>query len=186
LAGTAVPLLPIQILWVNLVTDGLPALALGVDPIDPLVMRRPPRPPQEPLINRPTLWLILYQGLVIALCTLGAFFVVQRNGGSLREARTVALAVLAGTQLFHAFNCRSQTASLFKVGILTNRTLVFAFLGSFVLQVAVISLPGVRDVFKTQPLTFAQWGIVIVISSIPFWAGELRKLIGRRLAVVAS
>jgi len=180
LAGTPVPLLPIQILWVNLVTDGLPALALGVDPIDPRIMHRPPRPPGEPLINRHALSLVLYQGVAIALCSLGAFLAVQGSGGSLREARTMALAVLAGSQLFHAFNCRSQTESLLALGIFTNRPLLFAFLGSFVLQAAVITLPGARDVFKTQPLSSAQWGIVLALSSLPLWAGEIRKFIGRR------
>ncbi|MBN1425643.1 cation-translocating P-type ATPase [Candidatus Fermentibacteria bacterium] len=179
-AGTPVPLLPIQILWVNLVTDGLPALALGVDPMDPHVMRRPPRPPKEPLINRRTLALILFQGTVICLCSLGVFLFVLKGGGSIREARTMALAVLAGTQLFHSLNCRSQTESLFTLGIFTNRSLVFAFLGSFVLQFAVITLPGVRDVFKTQPLTMTQWGLVVALSSLPLWAGEVRKLLQRR------
>ena len=116
LFGFPVPLLPIQLLWVNLVTDGLPALALGVDPVDPKIMERPPRKPDEPVITGARAWLIGLQGILITVCSLGAFlFVLLYEQEGIGRARTAALATLACSQLFHAFNCRSMKESLFKL-----------------------------------------------------------------------
>ena len=125
LIGLPVPLLPIQILWVNLVTDGLPALALGVDPVDPNIMERPPRKTDEPVITGARAWLIGLQGAFIAACSLGAFlFVLLYEKEALERARTAALAALACSQLFHAFNCRSMRESIFKLKFSTNPQLV--------------------------------------------------------------
>jgi len=113
LIGWPVPLLPINILWVNLVTDGLPALALGVDPVDPNIMKRPPRKPNEAVVTRQRAILMLAQGAFIAFCSLLAFsFILFVEKRSLAHARTAAFVVLACAQLFHSFNCRNMTESI--------------------------------------------------------------------------
>ena len=179
------PLLPIQILWVNLITDGLPALALGVDPIDPNIMKRPPRPSGQSVITKQTALLILAQGIFIALCSLAAFaFVYFVEDEGIERARTAAFVVLACSQLFHSLNCRSQTESLFKLGILTNAKLVGAAVISFLLQMAVVYLPFFQVVFKTKPLSLVDWIMVVALSSLPLWAMELIKLINKKFRFI--
>jgi Ca2+-transporting ATPase len=181
LIGWPLPLLPIQILWVNLITDGLPALALGVDPIDPHIMKRPPRPSSQSVITRQTALLILMQGVFIALCSLAAFaFVYFYEKEGIGRARTAAFVVLACSQLFHSLNCRSQTESLFRLGILTNTKLLGAVVISFLLQMAVVYLPFLQMVFKTESLRLADWLMVVAISSLPLWAMELVKVFSRK------
>ncbi|MGA1980061.1 MAG: calcium-transporting P-type ATPase, PMR1-type [Sedimentisphaerales bacterium] len=182
LIGWPVPLLPIQILWVNLITDGLPALALGVDPIDPDVMKRPPRPSSQSVVTKQTAMLMLAQGSFIAMCSLIAFaFVLFVEGEGLPRARTAAFVVLACSQLFHALNCRSQTESLFKIGVLTNKNLILAAVASFLLQMAVVYVPFFQTVFKTESLRFIDWVMVVALSSLPLWAMELIKIINKKL-----
>ncbi|MCX6353664.1 MAG: calcium-transporting P-type ATPase, PMR1-type [Candidatus Aureabacteria bacterium] len=181
LVGWPVPLLPIQILWVNLVTDGLPALALGVDPVDPKIMDRPPRTPEESVVTKQRAYLMLVQGAFIALCSLAAFYFVlyvEREG--LERARTAAFIVLAVSQLFHSFNCRSMTESLFRIGVFSNGKLVAATAVSFMLQMVVVYVPFLRDIFKTAYLGSFDWLLVIAISSFPLWAMELAKVIIRK------
>jgi Ca2+-transporting ATPase len=180
LIGWPVPLLPIQILWVNLVTDGLPALALGVDPVDPEVMKRPPRPHNEPVVTKAGAILMLSQGAFIAFCSLLAFwFVLFIEKEGINRARTAAFIVLSCSQLFHSFNCRSQSESLFKIGILTNKKLILADLISFGLQMAVVYIVFLQKVFKTESLGLLDWVLVIGISSFPFWAMEIVKFLGK-------
>ena len=177
LMGLPVPLLPIHILWVNLVTDGLPALALGVDPVDPKIMKRPPRSPKEAVVTRQSALLILAQGSFIAFCCLLAFVLVLFvERGGLERARTAAFIVLSTSQLVHSFNCRSMTDSLFKIGVFSNGKLVLAVFVSFLLQIAAVYVPFLRTVFRTQTLGLLDWVVVIGISSLPLWAMELWKL----------
>jgi Ca2+-transporting ATPase len=186
LLGFPVPLLPIQILWVNLVTDGLPALALGVDPVDPHIMDRPPRKPDEPVVTPERIWLILAQGVFIAFCSLSAFlFVLTVEGEGIGRARTAALAVLACSQLFHAFSCRSQKTSLFRLGVLTNPQLVLATVSSFLLQISIIYVPFFQLVFKTQALSLTDLGVILAFSSLPFWVMEVVKAVNRKIALYA-
>jgi Ca2+-transporting ATPase len=182
LLGFPVPLLPIQILWVNLVTDGLPALALGVDPVDPHIMSRPPRKPSEPVVTPAGAWLMMAQGAFIAFCSLSAFlFVLNVEKQGIVRARTAALAVLACSQLFHAFNCRSMRVSLFKLGVFSNPSLVLAAGSSFLLQLAIIYVPFFQPIFKTQALSLLDLGVILIFSSLPFWAMELVKAVNRRV-----
>jgi len=181
LIGFPIPLLPIQILWVNLVTDGLPALALGVDPVDPGIMDKPPRDPAEPVVTKPRAFLMLAQGSFIALCSLLAFcFILFVEKEGLVRARTGAFIVLSCAQLFHAFNCRNMTRSVFKLGIFKNRNLVLAAGVSFLLQVAVINVPFLRAIFKVEQLSLFDWGLVLAISSFPLWAMEGIKALNRK------
>ncbi|MCX5709207.1 MAG: calcium-translocating P-type ATPase, SERCA-type, partial [Candidatus Omnitrophica bacterium] len=176
LIGWPVPLLPIQILWVNLVTDGLPALALGVDPVDPGVMTKKPRKTNEGVLTKQRALMFLAQGAFIAFCSLLAFALVlfvERQG--IDRARTAAFVVLSVSQLFHSFNCRSTSVSLFKLGLFTNKKLIAAAGISFMLQMVVVYAPFLQRVFKTKPLGALDWLLVIAISSFPLWAMEIVK-----------
>lgn len=186
LVNLPVPLLPIHILWVNLVTDGFPALALGVDPVAKDIMRQPPRRPAEPVITRERALLMLVHGSLIAFCSLLAFVVVLfvENEG-LERARTAAFVVLACSQLFHAFNCRNQTLSLFKIGVFTNTKLLWAAGISFVLQMFVVYTPFLQKVFKTEPLSFTDWLMVTALSSLPLVAVEIWKALGAKKEAAA-
>jgi Ca2+-transporting ATPase len=184
LFGFPPPLLPIHILWVNLVTDGLPALALGMEPVAPGVMARPPRNPAEPVVDRRGGVVLIVQGLFIAATTLAAYLLFWRfDEASLSRARTAAFVVLSCSQLFHAFNCRSGRRSLFGLGLFSNMKLVYAVAVSFALQTAVVSLALLRPVFKAQPLSWQDWALILVLSSFPLWAVELVKLGRRRRGV---
>jgi len=175
-----VPLLPIQILWINLVTDGLPALALGVDPTNKKIMSLPPRLKNEPVVTRAMGGLIIAQGAFIAACSLLAFwFVLYVENEGIERARTACFIVLACSQLFHSFNCRSQRESIFTLGFFTNSKLVGAVLISFLLQISVVYVPALQVVFKTQSLTAFDWVLVLVISTFPLVAMEIIKLAGR-------
>jgi Ca2+-transporting ATPase len=181
LIGWPVPLLPIHILWVNLVTDGLPALALGVDPVEPKIMQRPPRPKKEAVVTKQRAILMLAQGAFIAFCSLLAFsFVLFVENEGIERARTAAFIVLACSQLFHSFNCRSMSESLFKIGVFTNMKLILATTVSFLLQMGVVYLPFLQKIFKTQALGLFDWFLVIAISSFPLWAMEIVKTINKK------
>jgi P-type Ca2+ transporter type 2C len=176
LVGAPMPLLPIHILWVNLVTDGLPALALGIDPVDRNIMRRPPRPRGEGIITADRVVLMLFQGAFIAACSLLAFwFVLSVEREGIGRARTACFIVLSCSQLFHALNCRSQEYSLFTLGFFTNIQLILADIVSFLLAMAVIYVPVLQQIFRTEPLGFTDWLLVIAISSLPLWAMETVK-----------
>jgi Ca2+-transporting ATPase len=175
-----VPLLPIQILWINLVTDGLPALALGVDPVNKKIMQLPPRLKNEAVVTRQMGILIIAQGIFIAFCSLLAFWLVLHvENEGIERARTACFIVLACSQLFHSYNCRSMHDSIFTLGFFTNTKLIWATLISFVLQVSVVYIPALQVIFKTQSLTGFDWILVLVISSFPLLAMELVKLIAR-------
>lgn len=181
LLGMPIPLLPVQILWVNLVTDGLPALALGVDPADPGVMKRPPRLPEVKVVTAERVFLMLGQGGIIAFCSLLAFaYVFFIEKGNVAHSRTAAFIVLCCSQLFHAFNCRSQSRSLFKMGLFTNLRLIMAVGLSFLLTMAVVYIPFLRIIFKTDPLSVYHWVLAIMLSTLPFWAMEAVKTINRK------
>jgi Ca2+-transporting ATPase len=183
LAGMPVPLLPVQILWVNLVTDSLPALALGMDPVDRGVMKRQPRDPAEPVVGRRDGLRLLTQGAALAVGTLLAFYVVLTVwGDTLPQARAAAFMVLAFSQLAHAFNCRSRTQSIFRLGFLTNRALLAAVVASVAVQAMLPSVPLLQRVFQVQPLGWREWGLVALLSSFPLWAMEGVKAIERRKA----
>lgn len=176
LVGLPVPLLPIHILWVNLVTDGLPALALGMDTVDCNIMQRPPRKTDEPVVTKQNVLLMLSQGAFIAFCSLLAFcFVLFIEKAGISRARTLAFIVLACSQLFHSFNCRSNRESLFKIGVLTNKKLIAAAGTSFMLQMMVVQMPFFQPVFKTELLGVSDWMLAIAISSLPLWMMEAVK-----------
>lgn len=151
------PLLPIHILWVNLITDSLPALALGMEPAEPDVMDLPPRDPRSPIFTRPLLLRVIYQGLMIAGLSLAAYLTGARVSPD--TGHTMAFAVLAFSQLTHAFNVRSNTHSAFMRGKM-NRWMIPAFLSGVALQLCVLLVPFLQGLFHVAALTPAQWGLV--------------------------
>jgi Ca2+-transporting ATPase len=179
--GLPLPLLPVQILWINLITDGLPALALAVDPNDPDILRRPPRHPMARLLEREHIMLLVAQGSFLALVTMAAFvhclYVLHDE---LTQARTVTFTVLVVAQLFHAFNCRHERRSIFSLGLFTNRSLVMAAAGSMALQGAIIVTPWSRALFGVAALDLQHWMLAFGLGVLPLAAMELWKLVRRR------
>lgn len=181
MAGLPLPLVPIQILWVNLVTDGLPAMALGVDQSESDVMRQKPRSARENIFARRLGWKIISRGLLIGLCTLGAFVIALRDGSgdaaSLVHAQTVAFATLVMAQLIHVFDCRSSR-SIFHRRLLENKYLVLAVLSSLALMLAVLYLEPLQPIFKTVPLDLRDWALVMVAAGIPTFAMGIGSVLG--------
>jgi len=181
--GLALPLLATQILWINLVTDGAPALALGLDPADARVMDVPPRPRGEGVITRNMWWGIILVGVVMAAGTL---FVLDAslpggliNGsGSLRYARTMAFTTLVLSQMFNVFNAKSDVETAF-VGLFENRWLWTAIAASLAVQCAVIYVPPMQRAFSTVPMSFADWLLCTGVASSVLCARELSKLLIR-------
>ena len=181
LIGLPLPLLPIQILWMNLVTDGFPALALAVDPKSPDLMKQPPRRPDARLLDGGTLLAIGAQGVMLCAIALGAFaYSLYGLHQEVEQARTVAFTVMVVAQLVHAFNCRSERLSLFQVGLWTNRPLLLAFSLSLGIQVAVLTIPAAAPVFKIAPLPIEDWVIMGAMGFLPFFIMELIKALRRR------
>lgn len=178
------PLLPIQLLWVNLVTDSLPALALGMEPVEFDVMSRKPRAKGESIFANGVGLSAVLQGSMIGILTLIAYFIgtrtnIQNAGIPLGE--TMAFAVLALSQLVHAFNIRS-THSLFKVGFLSNKQMVGAFFASLALMLLVLFVPFLQGVFEVITMHQTAWLIVIALAIVPFFVCELTKLLRRKNA----
>ena len=180
LLGLPLPLLPIQILWMNLVTDGIPALALAVDPKAPDLMKRPPRRPEARLLDSGRLLAIGGEGLMLAALALGAFsYSLYGLHQNLEQARTVAFTVMVVAQLVHAFNCRSDRWSLFQLGVGTNRALLWAVLLSCAVQTAVLIVPAVSPVFKVASLPVEDWWLMGATGVLPFVIMELIKWVRR-------
>lgn len=169
------PLLPIHILWVNLITDTMPALALGMEPAEPDVMDLPPRDPQTPIFTKPLVFRVAYQGLMIAALSLVAFLAGSRT--SPETGHTMAFAVLSFSQLVHAFNLRSNIHSAFSRGRL-NKWLLPAFAAGVALQLCVLLLPFLAGLFHVAALTGAQWGLVALLSLMPLPIVEMFKALG--------
>jgi Ca2+-transporting ATPase len=178
-AGWPLPLAAIQILWVNLVTDGLPALALALEPPDAGVMHRPPRPPREPVLTLRRGLRILFHGALVAAATAAGFwYVYQGSEQSLGAARTAAFCILAFAQLSFSFACRSDDKTLPELGLFTNPYLLGAIAVSGLLQLAVVTVPLLRPIFNvpTSP-TAAEWLVIIPLALAPVTIVEVAKLV---------
>lgn len=161
------PLTPVQLLWLNLVTDSLPALALGMEPVEKDVMTKAPRDAQEPLFNRGFSINLLWQGLMVGGLTLLAYWLGYQMLGGERVANTMAFATLTLCQLFHAFDVRSEGQSLFHIGIFSNKAMNKAFLFGFTLQMAVLLLPPLQSVFSVTSLSLSEWSVVFLLAVLP-------------------
>jgi P-type Ca2+ transporter type 2C len=177
--GVVLPLLATQILWINLVTDGAPALALGVDPADPGIMNKPPRPQDEGVITRRMWWGIFFVGAIMATGTLLVLDASLPGGliegsGNLRYAQTMAFTTLMMFQIFNIFNARSDDRSAF-AGLFKNHWIWGAIVLSLLLQVAVIYIPFLQQAFSTVSLSFSDWLHCAVVASFVLWLRELSK-----------
>jgi Ca2+-transporting ATPase len=176
--GLPIPLLPIHILWINLVTDGAPALSLTVEPAEGDVMKRKPRPTQEGLFAGGMWQHILWVGLLMAGITLFAQAWAITTGHG--HWQTMVFTVLCLSQFGHVLAIRSEKESLFIQGIFSNKPLLWAVLGAFILQMAVIYVPFLQPIFKTEALTISELLFTLLLSSIVFIAVEFEKMWKRR------
>jgi Ca2+-transporting ATPase len=172
------PLQPIQLLWINLVTDGLPALALAMEKPEKDIMRRPPRPPRESVITLSRGLLILLHGTLIAgVCLIGYLWARNAHPEDPQRAQTITFCVAAFSQLLYAFACRSHHHSVPEIGLFSNPHLLGAILVSALLQFAVVTIPGGDRVFETAPLEGHDWLLIAVLAFIPVSLIEIGKLI---------
>ena len=171
------PMLPIQILFVNLATDGLPAIALGVDPPDSDIMNQKPREKNESIFARGLKEKIVVRGALIGLCTLLSFLVGMYYGYSIETCRTMALATLVMSQLVHVFECRSERHSIFEIKLFTNPYLVGAVLSSILMLCGILYIPFFVEIFHTVPLGLKHWLFVIFFSSIIAFINSVYLLI---------
>lgn len=178
LLGMPIPLLPIHILWINLVTDGLPGLALATEPAERDVMQRPPRPPKESIFAHGMWQHILWVGLLIGALSLTAQAWALQYAGDAWQ--TMVFTVLTFSQLAHVMVIRSESQSLLRLGLASNRPLLLAVLLTFGLQLCVIYLAPLQGIFKTVPLTPGQLAICLALASVVMLAVELEKLAVRR------
>ncbi len=178
-ANLPLPLLPLQILWMNLVTDGLPALSLAVEPASPDIMSRQPRDPKEGVITRRNVSSITSISLIIALGTL-ALFVLELATGDLDYARTMAFTTIVMFQHWFVLSCRSENLTLSKIGFLSNRWMAFSFIFSLLLQLAITYLPPLQPIFHTVPLSLNDWIIVMAVSLTAFGVSEFAKTVRNR------
>ena len=173
LLGVKSPLLAVQLLWVNLVTDSLPAIALGLEPPEKDIMNRPPRDSKKSIFADGLMGKIVVEGFMIGMFTILAFFIGNRYYG-IEVARTMAFISLGMLELIHSFNVKSEE-SIFKVGLFENKYLVGAFLLGTVLQLGIVFVPTLAEIFKLTQLNTTQWLITIAISIAPIIIVELQK-----------
>lgn len=184
-SSITVPLLAVQILWVNLLTDSAPALALSADPVDHDVMKIPPRDPSRHVIDAPMWKDIYYVGAIMGIGTLAVTDWVLPDGlipggtGDISRAQTMAFTTLVFFQVFNTFNARSPARSAF-CGLFSNSWLWVAVVGVSLLQVAVVHVPFLQTAFSTEALTLTEWLVSISVSSSVLWLVELKKLLRRR------
>ena len=177
LFGLPSPLTAIQLLWLNLVTDGAPALALGVEKGDPDIMERPPRSPSEPIINKPMRTGIIVQTIAITSVTLAAYLIGLSQFDIPEIAETMAFVTLSFSELLRAFTARSEFYPILKIGLFSNKSMNWAILSSMVLLLSVVYIPFLEPVFDTYPLDLTQWQYVFPLLFIPAITAEITKII---------
>jgi Ca2+-transporting ATPase len=175
LKNDLIPLVAVQILFVNLATDGLPAIALSIDPPDRDLMKQRPRRRKETIFTGPVTLYMALTGIWTGLVTLGVFVWATRTGHP--EAQSMTFVTLILLEFFNAFNCRSLDHSAFKVGILRNRWLLAAIASQVLLMLLIVYVPALQGPFRTHALTLADWGVTIGASASVFVIVELVKLV---------
>jgi Ca2+-transporting ATPase len=166
-------------LWINLVTDGLPALALATDPIDPGVLTRPPRRPDVELIDWNFLKRIALIGCLTAAVALSAFAYEWYVDGILDQARDAAFSTLVTAELLRAFGARSEVRTIWQVGLFSNMRLFVIVAASFGLQLAIHHIPTLQILFRTEPISVGQWVAWIALGAVPLIVLELSKALRR-------
>lgn len=179
LLNLPVPLLAIQLLWLNLVTDSFPALALGVEKGEPDIMDRPPRDPNEAILDKRMLLGVSFQSLAVAGASLAAYLISLDVYGveNIVEVRTITFTTLILSELLRAYSSRSQNYTLFRIGLFSNKKMLLATAGAFLLLMAVLYLPFMNNIFYTFPLNGGDWKIVLSFAFIPLVVGELSKIV---------
>jgi Ca2+-transporting ATPase len=177
LVGWPLPLLPIQLLWINLVTDGLPALALATDPIDPDVLSRPPRRQDAQLIDRVFLRRIALIGCLTAGVALSAFAYELYADNSIDDARNAAFSALVIAELLRSFGARSETRTIFQIGLFSNMRLFAIVAISFALQLWIHHSPILERLFGTEPISFLQCVAWFALGAVPLLILEVSKVI---------
>jgi Ca2+-transporting ATPase len=180
LRGWGSPLSAIQLLWVNLVTDGAPALALGLEKGEPDIMELPPRPTKEPVINRKMTLGIAFQTIAITFATLAAYAIGLARFPE--KARTMAFVTLSLSELLRAYTSRSERHSIFSIGVLSNKYMQLAVIASFSLLLAVVYLPFLRPIFDTLSLGLREWIAILPLLLIPAIIAEMMKFFLRSSA----
>ncbi|NPV78051.1 MAG: cation-translocating P-type ATPase [Anaerolineae bacterium] len=178
--GMPLPLAPLQILWINLVTDGLPGLALSVEPAEPNTMKRPPHRPNENIFGRGLARDTLWVGLLLGLVSLGVGYLFWRVGDPYWQ--TIIFTTLTLAQMGNAFATRSDSTSLFKIGLMSNPRMLIAVVVTFLLQLAVVYLPFMQDIFNTKPMPLYDLALCVGIAVLVFLTIELGKWIIRRMS----
>ncbi len=176
--GLPIPLLPIHILWINLVTDGLPGLAFTAEPAEREIMRRPPRPPRESIFANGMWQHIIWVGLFVGGISIASQ--AWAIASDLAYWQTITFTVLTVSQLFHSMSVRSERESIFSIGIFSNLPMLGAVVVTLVLQLAVIYLPFLNPIFHTQPLPLADLAICLALSSLVLFVVEIEKWLIRR------
>lgn len=187
LFGLPVPLVPIQLLWLNLVTDSFPALALGTEKGDPDIMKMKPRSAKEPILDKAMIWGIVVQSSALVVAVLGAYLIALHrypdyltNPQHLMFARTYAFVTLISAELIRSYSSRSEHFTIFKIGVFSNKILVWASIVSFALLAVVLYVPFLRPIFQTILLGLRDWLVIAIFCLIPFISGELYKVFRRK------
>lgn len=181
-AGLALPILPVQILWINMTTAVALGLMLAFEPKEAGIMQRSPRDPSRPLLTGELVWRILLVGALLLAGAFGMFLWVQAKGGTLEEARTVAVNVFVMVELFYLFNCRSLERSMFQLGLFSNPWVTWGVLTTIVLQLLFTYAPAMNFLFHTVPIDGETWLPIIGIGLVSYFIVEMEKWIRRHLA----
>ncbi|MBE6042815.1 MAG: calcium-translocating P-type ATPase, PMCA-type [Clostridium thermopalmarium] len=181
LLGWASPLRSIHILWVNLITDSFPALALGVDPKDDGVMKEKPRNSNETIFTG-AIGNILFSGSIICILTLIAFQIgLHRYPGSVIHAQTMAFITMSISELIHSLNMRNEKKSIFKIGFFTNRFLIFSIVLGIILQIIILYVPYLSSIFSVYPLNSGDWKWIALLSLMPLFISEILKILKSKI-----
>ncbi len=181
LLGIALPILPVQILWINMVASLTLGLVLALEMREPGIMSRPPRNPDQPILTPVLLWRILIVGLLISIGAFGLFEWELLFGSSLEAARTVAVNAVIMVEIFYLFNTRSLTQSPFRIGLFSNRWAVAGVLLMLLLQVLFTYAPSMNAWFDSASITVAAWSRILLVAFLGFWLIELEKWLRRRV-----
>ena len=176
IVGLPMPFAPVHLLFINLLTDSLPAIAIGMEPARKDLLDRKPRDPKEPILNRSLLGKIFGQGLLIGIATMAAFYIGYGSTQNAALAMTMAFATLTLARLFHGFNCRGEK-SIFRLGLGSNKYSLMAFAAGIVLLAAVLLLPFLETLFQVAPLTLANVGTIALLAVLPTVCIQIFKVI---------
>ena len=173
--GLSVPFAPVHLLFINLLTDSLPAIAIGVEPATGGLLDQKPRDPKEPILTKGLLGKIFAYGAIIAAAVMAAYFIGLRDSGA-ELAMTMAFSTLTLARLFHGFNCRG-IPSIFRIGLTTNKASIGAFFAGVVLLAAVLFIPGLNTLFEVAPFTMKEIGLVVLLAFLPTVVIQIYKVI---------